>query len=73
MLPADSAVLFASLIFGSIGAGYLIYGKKQTRMVPMLGGIALVAASYFLETALSMSLVSLTILAAIHWLWNRWD
>ena len=46
----DPSFLFASLIWGSIGVGYFVYGKKQQSFVPMIGGIVMVAVSYFTVT-----------------------
>jgi hypothetical protein len=37
--------LFASLIWGSVGGGYFIYGKKQRSSVPMIGGILMIGVS----------------------------
>ncbi len=62
--------LFASLIWGSVGVGYFIYGKKQSSWVPMTGGILMIAVSYFFS-ALMMSLISIGIIAAIHALLKR--
>jgi hypothetical protein len=39
--------LFASLIWGSFGVGYFIYCKKQSSWVPMVGGVLMIAASYY--------------------------
>ena len=63
--------LIASLIWGSIGSGFAIYGWKQKESVFLFGGIALVAISYFIGSALYMSLVSIAIIAAIFWLRRR--
>jgi hypothetical protein len=63
--------LFASLFWGSIGLGFSIYGKKQGAMVPLFGGVALMAVSYFISSALYMSLVCGGLLAAIIWL-RKW-
>ena len=68
----DSNSLFASLLWGSIGSGFAIFGKKQGEPVTLFGGIALVAVSYFIESALIMSLVSATMIAGIFWLRRRW-
>ena len=38
MLTSGSS-LFASLIWGSVGLGIFIYGKKQQSMVPLFGGL----------------------------------
>jgi len=62
----SASFLFASLIWGSIGVGYFIYGKKQQSPWPMVGGILMIVASYFIGSALLMSLVCLGIVAAVY-------
>jgi hypothetical protein len=64
----DAHFLFASLIWGSVGFGYFIYGKKQAQWVPMVGGIAMIAASYLVSSALLMSLVCIGIGLGVYWL-----
>ena len=34
------------MIFGSIGCGYCLYGKKQQAVVPLIVGIALCVVPY---------------------------
>ena len=63
--------LFASLIWGSIGVGYFIYGKKQQSWVAMAGGISMVVVSHFIWSALLMSLVCLGIMVAVYLLSKR--
>ena len=41
------AWLLWGLLFGSIGLGYFIYGKRQRAVVPLLCGIALMVFPYF--------------------------
>jgi hypothetical protein len=60
--------LFASLIWGSIGIGYFIYGKRQQSISAMAGGIVMVVASYFIGSALAMSLVCLGIVTVVYFL-----
>jgi len=67
MNMGSPASLFASLIWGSIGMGFAIYGKKQKAMAPLLGGILLMALSYFIGSALVLSLVSAALVAGIIW------
>jgi hypothetical protein len=68
-LIGDSNSMFASVIWGAIGSGFAIYGYKQKQMIPLFGGIAIVAGSYFLaNSALLMSLFSIAAIAAIFWL-----
>jgi hypothetical protein len=40
------------LLFGSIGLGYFIYGKKQKAVVPLICGVALMVFPYFVSNAL---------------------
>jgi len=63
----DSSTLFASLIWGSIGLGFAIYGKKQRAAAPWVGGLALMALSYVISSALVMSLVGLALVVGIVW------
>ena len=63
--------LFASLIWGSIGVGYWLYGKKQSSWVAMIGGALLIVASYFVGSALLMSLISVAIMVAVYLLLKR--
>ena len=64
----SSSFLIASLIWGSVGVGFFIYGKKQRLMIPLFGGIALIAISYLIASALYMSLASIGIIALIWFL-----
>ena len=67
----SASFLFASLIWGSIGLGYFIYGKKQQSWSPMVGGILMMVASYFIGSALLMSLACLGIMVAVYFLVKR--
>ena len=60
--------LFASLVWGSVGFGYFIYGKKQTSWPAMIGGIVMMASSYFVGSALLMSLICVILIVAIYFL-----
>jgi hypothetical protein len=44
--------LILSMIWGSIGVGFFIYGKKQARAVFLLCGILLCIVPYFISSAL---------------------
>jgi len=64
--------LFASLLWGSVGIGFSIYGKKQRAAPAWVGGIALIAISYLIRSALWMSLAAVGIIAGV-WIWSRYD
>ena len=63
--------LFASLIWGSVGVGYFIYGKRQSSWLPIVGGLLMIAASYFARSALVMSLICIGLIVAIYLLSKR--
>lgn len=44
----NTATLLSGLLFGSIGVGYLLYGKKQQRQAALFCGIALIVYPYFI-------------------------
>jgi hypothetical protein len=67
----NPSFLFASLLWGSIGVGYFIYGKKQQSLSPMVGGIVMIAVSYFVGSALLMSLICILVIVAVYLLLQR--
>jgi predicted phage tail protein len=67
----SASFLFASLFWGSVGVGYFIYGKKQGSWLPMVGGAVMVVASYFIGSALLMSLLCAGVVAAVYSLLKR--
>lgn len=60
--------LLASLLWGSVGTGYCIYGRKRGETIPLAGGLALIGLSYFVPSALLMSLLSIALIAGMTWL-----
>ena len=71
MIDINTHFLFASLIWGSIGVGYFVYGKKQSSLVPLIGGLLMIGVSYFIGSALIMSLISLGIIGGVYFLLKR--
>ena len=64
--------IFASLIWGSVGIGFFIYGKKQRSAVPLCGGLVLIGISYFfLDSALYMSLAGAALVVGMVWMIKR--
>lgn len=59
--------LMLSTLFGSIGVGYFIYGKKQQQFVPLFIGIALCVYPYFMSNGYAAVVVGI-ILTAVPWL-----
>jgi hypothetical protein len=67
----DANFLFASLLWGSVGVGYFIYGKKQGSMMPLIGGIAMIAASYVVSSWFWMSLICIALIVGVYQMSRR--
>jgi hypothetical protein len=67
----NSNTLFASLLWGSIGMGLFIFGKRRREWVPMAGGVALIAVSYLVANWLWMSVASLALIGGVWFLLRR--
>jgi hypothetical protein len=63
----SSGTLIASLIWGSIGTGFAVYGWKQKDPATLIGGIALIAISYFIGSPLLMSAVGTALVVGTIW------
>jgi hypothetical protein len=48
----DAGWLLWGVLFGSIGLGFFIYGRKQSAPVPLLCGIALMVFPYLVTNRL---------------------
>ena len=59
----DSQSLFWGLIFGSIGLGYFVYGKKQRSVVPLVCGLGLMVFPYFVSNTVVLVIVGLLLSA----------
>ena len=55
--------LLWGLLFGSVGLGFFVYGKKQTKIVPFVCGIALMVYPYFMPNAVILVLTGLVLVA----------
>jgi len=51
----DPWALFLSLVIGSVGMAFFIYGKKQTRIPQLVLGVLLMAYPYFISNLWLMS------------------
>jgi hypothetical protein len=59
----NEAWLMWGLLFGSIGLGYFIYGKKQSAMVPLICGLALMIFPYFVSSTLWLVVTGVVLIA----------
>ncbi len=59
----DSQSIIWGLIFGSIGLGYFVYGKKQRSVVPLVCGLGLMVFPYFVSNTVVLVIVGLLLSA----------
>ena len=64
----DASSLLWGLLFGSIGMGYFVYGKKQGLVVAMLSGVALMAFTYFVTNSILIVLIGTVFMALPYFL-----
>ena len=55
----DTWSLFLGLLFGSIGFGYYLYGRKQANTIVRYSGIALMVYPYFVDNHYALVAVGL--------------
>ena len=67
MFNFSASSLWASMLWGALGSGFCAYGWKQKSTVPLWGGLFMVGVSYFISSALSLSLAEVVILSAMYW------
>lgn len=53
----DTATLIWGVIFGSVGLGFFIYGRKQQAIVPLAVGVALFIVPYVISNLWLLLLV----------------
>jgi hypothetical protein len=63
----NQSFLLANCLWGAIASGYMLYGWKQSSLIPFLGGFVMMVVSCF-TTALIMSVASIAIMFAVWWL-----
>jgi len=51
------------VIFGSIGLGFFVYGKRQKALIPLLSGIGLMVFPYFVSNSYIMVLLGVVLIA----------
>jgi hypothetical protein len=49
------------LVFGSIGLGYFVYGKRQRRGVPLACGLGLMIFPYLVSNTILLVLIGLVL------------
>ena len=60
--------LMISLIFGSLGLGFFMYGKNTMQLVFIGAGLALMVIPYFIPNAIALVIVCLALSVAPYFL-----
>ena len=58
-----TSLLLWGVLFGSVGFGYFLYGKKQRAAVPLVSGLALMVFPYFISNTVTLVLAGAAIAA----------
>jgi hypothetical protein len=59
----NDASLIWGLLFGSIGMGFFIYGKRQKAIVPLVCGIGLMVFTWFVSDTLPVVVIGIMLMA----------
>lgn len=60
---AGESALWWGLLFGTLGIGYFVYGRRQRMAMPLVSGIALMAFPYFVSNIFLLLVVGAALLA----------
>ncbi len=61
-MGSESELLWG-VLFGSVGLGFFVYGKKQQKLVPLLSGLTLMVYPYFMPNVISLVLAGFVLIA----------
>ena len=53
-----------NLLFGAVGAAYILYGKKQSHFTVLFAGLALIVVPYFIGNGYLLCAVCVVIMVA---------
>lgn len=50
----STSSLFFGMLFGSVGLGFVVYGKKRGAVVPLVCGLVLMVFPYFVSNTVAL-------------------
>ncbi|ABI71795.1 hypothetical protein [Shewanella frigidimarina] len=59
----SSSMSMWSVLFGAIGMGYFVYGKRQRAIVPLCVGMALIVFPYFVASVTTLLIMGIILVA----------
>jgi hypothetical protein len=69
----DTSSFLWGLLFGSIGLGFFVYGRRQKTVVPLVCGVALMIFPYFVSNTVLLVILGLALIAIPYFvrMWRR--
>ena len=59
----NTSTLIWGVLFGSVGLGFFVYGKRQKAVIPLLCGLGLMVFPYFISNSIILVLVGTVLIA----------
>ncbi len=59
----SASLLLWGVLFGAVGLGFFVYGRKEQAIVPLVCGIALMVLPYFISNAILLVIVGVAVAA----------
>lgn len=59
----NTSTLLWGLLFGSIGLGFFVYGRKQRTVVPLVCGLTLMIFPYFVTNTMLLVTLGIALIA----------
>jgi hypothetical protein len=59
----NTSSLMWGVIFGAIGLGFFVYGKKQKVIIPFLSGLGLMLLPYFILNTVALVFAGIILVA----------
>jgi hypothetical protein len=64
----NTSVLLWGVLFGSVGLGFFIYGRRQQAVVPLVAGIGLCVVPYFISNVYLLVVAGMLLVALPYFL-----
>ena len=61
----SASTLMWGMIFGSIGLGFFIYGKKQKSVMPLISGLGLIILPYLISNIYILVLSGIVLIVSL--------
>ena len=59
----NPAALMWGVVFGSVGLGFFVYGKRQKAIIPFISGIGLMLGPYIIANVFLLVITGLVLIA----------